>query len=61
MNLQSHQLTCIDGSIGNVVDQRFCDPGSTPAGVVIFCMLNFFKSSYPENRGAHLNFVEIPA
>ena len=40
----------------------FCDPGSTLAGVEIFLHVEFLqKSSYPENRGAHLNFVEIPA
>src|SRR2546430_1031424 len=35
------QLTCLDGSIENVGSQRFWDPGSTPAGVEIFCTLNF--------------------
>ena len=34
--LQPSKLTFIAGSVGNIVGYRFCNPGSTPAGVEIF-------------------------
>ena len=48
--------------LGTLVAKVFCYPGSTPSGVEIFLHVEFKKkSSYHENRGAHLNFVKILA